>query len=380
MHNDDVKRLVETYLRRHGDILSLDIETEAGMQKTPTPKVIAYSKETEGHTAAVQGSDVIARFAAALEDRIIGQPQVINAFVNAYRTFLVGMNPPGRPITVMLLAGPTGCGKTVSVQAAAETLYGSRTAFTKIDCAEFQHSHEVAKLTGAPPGYLGHRETEAIFSQTRLERYHTTDAPFNLVLFDEIEKAHPALWDILLGIFDTGTLTLGNNHPTDFTKSMIIMTTNLGAKEMERILNGTGLGFVQPESIKAVSATESAIRGAFRPEFMNRIDTIITLDRLSKPDLERIFHLEMIAVQDRILGAKCPVFILRYTDAARDLLIAKGTDARYGARPLKRTIEKCVVQPIITKLLAKEIDSADTLTVDAENGEITLHLTPRNEQ
>ena len=172
-------------------------------------------------------------------------------------------------------------------------------------------------------------------------------------------------------------MTCGNNQPTDFTKSIIIMTTNLGSKEMDRILKGTSLGFVQPDSGKAAAATDTVIRGTFRPEFMNRIDTIVTLDKLGDADLKRILKLEMIAVQERVLHAKCPVFILKYTHAAETQLLAEGTDDRYGARALKRTIERLVVQPIIDMLLRKEIYSADIVTVDADGGKIIFRHIPR---
>lgn len=358
-------------------MLTEEKHAEGVMPKVPKPEPIPYSKEADAKITASQRNEVIAKFESGMHDRIIGQPKVIDAFVHAYKTHLLGMNPPNRPITVMLLAGPTGVGKTLSCQAAAETLYGNRNGFTRVDCAEIQHGHEVAKLTGAPPGYLGHRETEAIFSPARIEKWQTTDAPFNLVLFDEIEKGHPALWDLMLGIFDTGTMTCGNNLPTDFTKSIIIMTTNLGAKEMDRILKGTSLGFVQPDFGKAAATTDSVIRGTFRPEFINRIDTIVALDKLSDNDMKHVLKLEMVAVQERILHAKCPVFILKYTHAAETQLLSEGTDDRYGARALKRTIERLVVQPLIDMLLRKEIDSADIVTVDAENGKIIFRHIPR---
>src|SRR5205085_11556315 len=159
-----------------------------------------------------------------------------------YQVFHAGMTNPARPLGTMLFLGPTGSGKTHIVEAAAELLFGTRNAVVKIDCAEFQHSHEIAKLIGSPPGYLGHRETAPMLTQENLDKYHTESNPFTLVLFDEIEKASDALWQLLLGILDKGTLTLGDNRKVDLSRCVIFMTSNLGAVEMSEMMNG-GIGF-----------------------------------------------------------------------------------------------------------------------------------------
>jgi len=187
-------------------------------------------------------SAVAENFDAGLRARVIGQNRAIRAITSMYQVFQAGMTNPARPLGSMLFLGPTGSGKTHVVEAAAEILFGDRSAVVKIDCAEFQHSHEIAKLIGSPPGYLGHRETSPLLTQESLEKYRTERDPFSLVLFDEIEKASDALWQLLLGVLDKGTLTLGDNRRVDFSNTMIFMTSNLGAKEMSDLITGS-IGF-----------------------------------------------------------------------------------------------------------------------------------------
>src|SRR6202046_3852656 len=181
-----------------------------------------------------------------LRKRIIGQDHAIREIVDVYQTFAAGMSSPGRPAGSLLFLGPTGSGKTRTVEAVAEALVGSQSAVVKIDCAEFQHSHEIAKLIGSPPGYLGHRETKAMLSQEALDQHHTEKVKLSFVLFDEIEKASDALWNLLLGVLDKGTLTLGDNRKVDFSRALIFMTSNLGATEMSNLINPR-LGFTAGE-------------------------------------------------------------------------------------------------------------------------------------
>src|SRR5262249_8309420 len=188
-------------------------------------------------------------FAEALGARIVGQQDAVRQLSGVYQTFLAKMNPPARPIGTMLFLGPTGSGKTRIIEAAAEILFDDPNAMVKIDCAEFQHSHEIAKLIGSPPGYLGHRETAPLLPQDNLNRTHTDDLKLSLVLFDEIEKASDALWQLLLGILDKATLTLGDNRRVDFSKTVVIMTSNLGAREMSELISG-GIGFTRGKRTK----------------------------------------------------------------------------------------------------------------------------------
>src|SRR5688500_612185 len=181
-------------------------------------------------------------FEERLSSRIVGQERAVRRMSGLYQIFLAGMNPPNRPIGTMLFLGPTGSGKTRVIEAAAEVLFGDANAIVKIDCAEFQHSHEIAKLIGSPPGYLGHRETSPMLTQENLDRMHTDELKLSLVLFDEIEKASDSLWQLLLGILDKATLTLGDNRRVDFSRTMVILTSNLGAREMSELISG-GIGF-----------------------------------------------------------------------------------------------------------------------------------------
>src|SRR5947209_6049787 len=190
-----------------------------------------------------RGSDA-EDFERNLRRRIVGQDDAIQKMTEIYQMFLAGLNPPNRPVGNLLFLGPTGTGKTRVVESVAETLYGEARACIKIDCAEFQHSHEIAKLIGSPPGYLGHRETHPLLTQEALNQWHTEKLRLSLLLFDEIEKASDSLWQLLLGILDKATLTLGDNRRVDLSQCVIVMTSNLGAGEMSELITG-GLGFGQ---------------------------------------------------------------------------------------------------------------------------------------
>src|SRR5437660_10511294 len=182
-------------------------------------------------------------FDSAIRGKIVGQEEGVRALVDLYQVFCAGMCPQGRPVGNLLFLGPTGSGKTRIVEAAAEILFGDPRAVIKVDCAEFQQSHEIAKLIGSPPGYLGHRETHPLLSQEALDQYHTDTTKLSFVLFDEIEKASDALWNLLLGILDKATLTLGDNRKVDFSRALIFMTSNLGASEMASLMSPK-LGFM----------------------------------------------------------------------------------------------------------------------------------------
>src|SRR3989454_6293156 len=214
---------------------------------------------------------------------VIGQQEAIHEIVRAYQAYLAGLSPNGRPIGTFLFLGPTGTGKTRAVEATAEALLGNPRAVIKIDCGEFQHSHEIAKLIGSPPGYLGHRETHPLLSQEALNQHHTETVKLSFVLFDEVEKASDALWNLLLGILDKGVLTLGDNRQVDFSAAMVFLTSNLGATEMSSLLSPR-LGFHVPSSEKTAGDAKlsdritgagiAAARRKFTPEFINRLDKI----------------------------------------------------------------------------------------------------------
>lgn len=316
-----------------------------------------------------------------LHKRIVGQDEAILQIVNIYQTFLAGMSSPGRPIGNFLFLGPTGSGKTRLVEATAESLVGDMRAVIKIDCAEFQHSHEIAKLIGSPPGYLGHRETHPLLSQEVLNQYHTEKVKLSFVLFDEIEKASDALWNLLLGILDKATLTLGDNRRVDFSRSMIFMTSNLGAAEMGQILR-PNLGFAASEiekrrregqvddglKDKITRAGIEAARRKFTPEFMNRIDKTVVFRPLGEPELRKILSLELNILQQRIFNSSTGApFVFSLTEAARDYLLAEGTDMKYGARHLKRAIDRALVHPLSNLIATEQVRGGDLIRVDYDS-------------
>ncbi|HSE98423.1 MAG TPA: AAA family ATPase [Blastocatellia bacterium] len=311
-------------------------------------------------------------FEGALRARVVGQDRAVRNISNLYQVFQAGLTNPSRPLGTMLFLGPTGSGKTRVVEAAAEVLFGDANAVVKIDCAEFRHSHEIAKLIGSPPGYLGHRETTPLLTQENLERHHTERDPFSLVLFDEIEKASDSLWQLLLGILDKATLTLGDNRKVDFSQTMIFMTSNLGAKEMSELITGSigfaparGKGMVEDDVDQKIYRTaQEAARKKFSPEFMNRIDKVVVFRSLKHAELQQILDLELAAVQRRIDEGAGERFSFITTETAKEFLLDEGTDYRYGARHLKRAIERFIVNPIANLLATGQVKLGDVLVID----------------
>ena len=322
---------------------------------------------------------------ADLRRRIVGQDEAVDQIVNIYQTFLAGMSSPGRPIGNFLFLGPTGSGKTRLVEATAESLVGDMRGVIKIDCAEFQHSHEIAKLIGSPPGYLGHRETHPLLSQEVLEQHYTDKMKLSFVLFDEIEKASDSLWNLLLGILDKASLTLGDNRRVDFSRTMIFMTSNLGAGEMNSLMR-PNLGFAASEMERKCSegvvdatltdkikrAGVDAARRKFTPEFMNRIDKVVVFRALGEPELRKILGLELNILQHRIFdSANGAPFVFSLTDLAKDYLLREGTDLKYGARHLKRAIDRSLVHPLSNLIATAQVRAGDLVKVDYD-GELEL--------
>jgi ATP-dependent Clp protease ATP-binding subunit ClpA len=309
---------------------------------------------------------------AWLNSRVIGQERAIRSLSSLYQVFQAGMTDSTRPVGTMLFLGPTGSGKTHVVEMAAEMLFGTRNALIKIDCAEFQHSHEIAKLIGSPPGYLGHRETPPMLTQENLDRHRTECDPFTFVLFDEIEKASDALWQLLLGVLDRSTLTLGDNRKVDFSKTIIIMTSNLGAKEMGELVTGK-VGFapasgaeLQEDNLdyKIYQVAKAAARRQFSPEFMNRIDKIVVFRALKHEQLRLILDLELQAVQQRIDKNKAVHFNFIVSEEAKEYLLGEGVDHRYGARHLKRAVERLLVAPLANLSATRQAEEGDTVHVE----------------
>jgi ATP-dependent Clp protease ATP-binding subunit ClpA len=314
----------------------------------------------------------VVEFEQRLRHSIIGQDEAVSQLVNVYQTILAGMSGPGRPLANLLFLGPTGSGKTRLVEAAAEILFGSSTAFIKVDCAEFQHSHEISKLIGSPPGYLGHKETSPVITQEKLDQSHTEKLQLSFVLFDEIEKADESLWQLLLGILDKATLTLGDNHKVDFSRTVVFMTSNLGASEMSRLATG-GIGFAPRQSAQHVEEMDrkiyqvavDAAKHRFSPEFMNRIDKVVVFRTLNRDQLRQILNLELAEVQHRIVTTQqSRPFAFECTTAANDFLLKEGTDPRYGARHLKRAIERHLVFPLSGLISTQQIETGDLICID----------------
>ncbi len=311
-------------------------------------------------------------FEGKLLERIVGQDRAVRRLTNLYQLYLAAMHPVGRPIGTLLFLGPTGSGKTRVVEAAAEVLFNDPNAVVKIDCGEFQHSHEIAKLIGSPPGYLGHRETTPLLTQENLDRYHTERVKLSFVLFDEIEKASDALWQLLLGILDKAALTLGDNRKVDFSHCIIILTSNLGAKELSELVSG-GIGFAppsgQPERAIDQQIYRTALEAAkrkFSPEFLNRIDKVVVFRTLRDEHLKRILEIELGQVQERILKSNAPKFIFTCSRAAKEFLLQEGFDIKYGARHLRRSIERHLVFPLSNLIATKQLDLGDLVLTDLD--------------
>jgi ATP-dependent Clp protease ATP-binding subunit ClpB len=320
------------------------------------------------------------KLASDLRKRVVGQDEAIHQITDVYQTFLAGMSSAGRPIGNLLFLGPTGSGKTRLVEAVAESLVGDSRAVVKIDCAEFQHSHEIAKLIGSPPGYLGHRETHPLLSQEALDQYHTDKCKLSFVLFDEIEKASDSLWNLLLGVLDKANLTLGDNRRVDFSRALIFMTSNLGAAEMNALLRPS-LGFAAADAErrqangvvdeelagKMASAGMEAARRKFTPEFMNRLDKVVVFHSLGPAELRKVLGMELNIVQQRIFSTAAGApFVFNATDAAKEYLLREGTDLKYGARHLKRAVDRNLVHPLSNLLATEQVRGGDLVRVDCD--------------
>ena len=319
-------------------------------------------------------SSEVQDFEARLLSKIVGQERAVRRVVNMYQIYLAGMSMPGRPVGNLLFLGPTGSGKTRIVEASAEILFGSPRAFIKVDCAEFQHSHEIAKLIGSPPGYLGHRETPPLLTQEAIDQYQNDRVRLSFLLFDEIEKANDALWQLLLGILDKATLTLGDNRKVDLSRCVIFMTSNLGAAEMTKMLAG-GIGFMSGVREDETSLAEvdqkiyrtalEAAKRKFSPEFMNRIDKVVVFRMLTQAHLRQILDIELTEVQNRITASQADrQFIFRCTLEAKEFLLQEGTDLKFGARHLKRAIERHLVYPLSNLIATGQIGLGDVIKID----------------
>ncbi len=323
-----------------------------------------------------------------LSQKVVGQPAATKVIVPYVQMFQAGLSPEGRPVGVFLLLGPTGTGKTRTVEALAEVLHGSPKNLLKIDCGEYQMEHEVAKLIGAPPGYLGHRETQPVLSQQRLAAVTSDKCALSLVLFDEIEKAAPSLTRLLLGVLDKGILRLGDNSTVNFEKSLVFLTSNLGAREMMKEINpdfGFHAGVLTGRtdlSSKLQNIALVAVRKKFSPEFVNRIDCVITYQPLTAESLSAIVDHQILDLQNHVntrLANRC--FNIEVPFETRQWFIEKGTSSEYGARELNRTIHRNLTQPLATMVAMGQIDPGSRVRVEPSHDreKLDIKLTGREE-
>lgn len=351
--------------------------------------------------------DDLEPLADALRARVLGQSQATEALISSLSRLLSGLRDPSRPLLTALLLGPTGVGKTETARALAHGLFGDERAMVRINCEELAHSHELAKLLGSPPGYVG-QEIEPLLSQARLDAAHlemreggaagrslaehvsalNDGEPISIVLFDEIEKAHPVIWSSLLGILENGSLTLGDNRTVDFTRSIVLMTSNIGSREMGELLDpphtvGFTFGAAQAAADRSRglhSAVESAARSHFPLEFLNRFDEKLVYQPLDRKALEKIFDKFLDEIHQRALYRANTPLLLRISPEARDWILDQGTDPALGARPLRRVMERQIIGPLSRLIASRQIDAGDVIEIAREDGQLAFYRRQRESQ
>ena len=383
-----------------------DVSPEtAATTTTQTPPIVVPIKTEQRQRVEPSCSSAATRHIdRVLRRRVIGQDDALDALMSSFARLFSGLRDPGRPVLTGLLLGPTGVGKTETARALSMAMFGSDDGVTRINCEEYAHGHEMAKLLGAPPGYVGY-QIEPLLSQARIDAAHrqalaegrglvaadrrlfehtlpgSSEKMLSIVLFDEIEKAHPMVWNALLGILDNGTLTLGNNQTVDFTRSIVLLTSNVGGQEMSALLDPQRLGFQAEQKAAAksrTSLTETAMTSArrtFPAEFLNRFDEIRVYSPLSPSALERILDRFLNDLHERAIAAGMPL-VMRLSPQARAFLLERGTDARYGARPLRRAIEHELVDPISRLVVAERLMPGDIVEIDVEEDALAFFRVP----
>ena len=383
-----------------------DVSPEtASTTTTQSPPIVVPIKTEQRQRVEPSCSSAATRHIdRVLRRRVIGQDDALDALMSSFARLFSGLRDPGRPVLTGLLLGPTGVGKTETARALSMAMFGSDDGVTRINCEEYAHGHEMAKLLGAPPGYVGY-QIEPLLSQARIDAAHrqalaegrglvaadrrlfehtlsgSSEKMLSIVLFDEIEKAHPMVWNALLGILDNGTLTLGNNQTVDFTRSIVLLTSNVGGQEMSALLDPQRLGFQTEQKAAAknrTSLTETAMTSArrtFPAEFLNRFDEIRVYSPLSPSALERILDRFLNDLHERAIAAGMPL-VMRLSPQARAFLLERGTDARYGARPLRRAIEHELVDPISRLVVAERLMPGDIVEIDVEEDALAFFRVP----
>ncbi len=349
--------------------------------------------------------DDLEPLADTLRSRVLGQAQATDALISSLSRLLSGLRDPSRPLLTALLLGPTGVGKTETARALADALFGDEAAMVRVNCEEFAHSHEIAKLLGSPPGYVGH-EIEPLLSQERIDGAHVEmreagegdsslaervsslndGQPISIVLFDEVEKAHPVIWSSLLGILEEGSLTLGDNRTVDFTRTIVLMTSNVGSRAMGELLNPHRVGFTFGTAGKASggrglrAAVLDAARGHFPLEFLNRFDEKLVYEPLGREALEKIFEKFLDEIHQRALDQARMPLLLRVSSAAADWIIDQGTDPALGARPLRRAMERQIVDPLSRLIASRQLEAGDVVEIACEEDQLGFYRQRRESQ
>lgn len=303
-----------------------------------------------------------------LRKRVVGQEQASSILVDIVESYQAGFCRDGKPAGTVLFLGPTGSGKTYVVESLCKGLFGNERACIKVDCGEFQHSHEIAKLIGSPPGYLGHRETNPMITQEALSQFHTENLKLSVLLFDEIEKSSDALWNLMLGIMDKAVLTLGDNRKVDLSKVIIVMTSNLGAVEMGEAVNG-GFGFSAPTTVvindKELSAIAvDAAKRHFTPEFYNRLDYVSVFKTLTEAQIANVLDIALDQAQTRLLFTSKVKIFWNVLPKAKARLIKEGYSPRYGARHLSRAVDKYIITPLARLVASGQLAERDSITIN----------------
>ena len=301
-----------------------------------------------------------------LSRRVVGQQEAVEAVAKAVRRARAGLKDPKRPIGSFLFLGPTGVGKTELAKALSENLFGTEDAIIRFDMSEYMEKYAVSRMVGAPPGYVGYEEGGQLTDAVRRK-------PYSIILLDEIEKAHPDVFNILLQVLDDGRLTDGKGRTVDFRNTVIIMTSNAGADLLRHTGNSLGFAVGEQNDVSEEEAGKKrvlqSIRHVFKPEFLNRIDELIVFHPLGRVELERIVDILLRDVRSRMQEKEIHLDI---SPAAKNKLVEQGTDFKYGARPLKRAIQKLIEDPIAERLLAREFRSGDTILVRKSGAELTF--------
>ena len=286
-----------------------------------------------------------------LRQRVIGQDEALTAVANAVRRARAGLQDPNRPIGSFIFLGPTGVGKTETARALAEFMFDDERAMVRLDMSEYMEKHAVARMIGAPPGYVGYEEGGQLTEAVRRR-------PYSVVLFDEIEKAHADVFNVLLQILDDGRLTDSKGRTVDFKNTVLIMTSNLGSREIQS---------VSEDEKQVREAVTQVLRDHFKPEFLNRIDDIVIFQRLSRAQISQIIEVQLERLRQMLHERNISILL---EDSAKDLLAREGYDPNFGARPLKRAIQTLIQNPLAMKLLRGEIQPGQTIVVSARDGEL----------